>query len=380
MPTSPRHTPLLLLAFSFLQRSIAIPAAQSGYAWRSGGVEVTSSSIRGPVIDGNFADPSILKADGAYFAYATNHNGVRCPVASSSKFEHWAPVTSGDVLPNLPAWAATGKGESVWGPDVSQIVRREKPLANFGMLQLTISLQAKEQYVMYITAVTKDPYDHRCIGAATSNDPISSFKPANEPLLCPPKSGDVITNVIGGAAFHDPSSPAGQTRYLLYGERVLTPGTIPKTRTMAQPVSPDGLTTSGAAFPMTVADASEGYVNESPSIVYADGIFVLFFSTHAWYDAAYTVSCATAKAMSGPWTKQKEPVLKTGMPALNGWTSPGSGTVLGGETEEVQGGGAEVKYVFHATEPGTEGNGHGGIVRSLWTATFLVKDGVVKAV
>ncbi|KAL8897438.1 MAG: hypothetical protein Q9207_007218 [Kuettlingeria erythrocarpa] len=360
MPTSPRHTPLLLLALSFFQRSVAVPAAQSGYAWRSGGVVVASSSIRGPVIDGNFADPSILKADGAYFAYATNQNGVRCPVASSFKFEHWAPVTGNDVLPNLPAWAATGKGESVWGPDVTQI--------------------AKEQYVMYITAVTKDAYDHRCIGAATSNDPISPFKPANEPLICPPKSGDVITNVIGGAAFHDPSSPAGQSRYLLYCERVLTPGTIAQTRTMAQPVSPDGLTTSGAAFPMTVADASEGYVNESPSVVYADGIFILFFSTHAWYDPAYTVSCATAKAMEGPWTKQKEPVLKTGMPALKGWTSPGSGTVLSGETDEVQGGGAKVKYVFHATEPGTEGNGHGGIVRSLWTATFLVKDGRVKAV
>lgn len=233
---------------------------------------------------------------------------------------------------------------------------------------------------MYTTAVTKESYDHRCIGAATSADPLGPFKPAKKPLLCPPKSGDLITNVIGGAGFHDPSSPAGQTRYLLYGERVLTPGKIAKTRTMAQPVSPDGLKTSGAAFPMTVADAGEGYVNESPSVVYADDIFIVFFSTHAWYDPAYTVSCATAKSMKGPWTKQKEPVLKTGMPALKGWTSPGSGTVLGQETEKMPGGGARVKYVFHATKPGTEGNGHGSIVRSLWTATFLVKDGIVKVV
>ncbi|KAI4174440.1 MAG: hypothetical protein LQ346_008241 [Caloplaca aetnensis] len=360
MPISPRHTPLLLLALSFLQRSVALPA-RSGDAGTNGGVEVaSSSSIRGPVIDGSFADPSIMEADGTYYAYATNHNGVRCPVASSSDFEQWASLTRSDVLPNLPPWAANGKGESVWGPDVTQI--------------------SKDQYVMYTTAVTKESYDHRCIGAATSADPLGPFKPAKKPLLCPPKSGDLITNVIGGAGFHDPSSPAGQTRYLLYGERVLTPGKIAKTRTMAQPVSPDGLKTSGAAFPMTVADAGEGYVNESPSVVYADDIFIVFFSTHAWYDPAYTVSCATAKSMKGPWTKQKEPVLKTGMPALKGWTSPGSGTVLGQETEKMPGGGARVKYVFHATKPGTEGNGHGSIVRSLWTATFLVKDGIVKVV
>lgn len=245
---------------------------------------------------------------------------------------------------------------------------------------LTYAIQGNGRYVMYTTAVTKEGYDHRCIGVASSQNPLGPFKPKSKPLVCPPKPGNVITNVIGGAGFHDPSSPAGQTRYLLYGERVLTPGTIAKTRTMAQPLSAEGLETAGDAFPMTVADGGEGYVNESPSVVYADNTFVVFFSTHAWYDPAYTVSCATAKSMIGPWTKQKEPVLKTGMPALKGWTSPGSGTVLTQDKTKVKGGGEKVKYVFHATKPRTEGNGHGSIVRKLWTAEFLVKNGKVTVV
>lgn len=182
---------------------------------------------------------------------------------------------------------------------------------------------------MYTTAVTKEDHNHRCIGFATSDKPLGPFKPNSKPLACPPKSGNILTNVIGGAGFHDPSSPVGQARYLLYGERVLTPGEIVKTRTMAQPVSADGLKTSGDVFPMALPDRSEGFVNESPSFLYADRIFVVFFSTHAWYDPAYSVFCATAKLMKGLWTKQKEPVLKTGVPAMNGWTSPGSGTVLG---------------------------------------------------
>ncbi|KAL8991733.1 MAG: hypothetical protein Q9169_007700, partial [Polycauliona sp. 2 TL-2023] len=318
------------------------------------------TSLRGPVLDGGFADPSVTKVGDTYYAYATNENGVRCPAAKSSNFKDWTAVPGNNVLPNLPPWAAGGKGESVWGPDVNQV--------------------SKGHFVMYTTAVTKENHEQRCIGAATADHPLGPFKPESKPIISPRKSGDTLTNVIGGAGFQDRSSPAGESRYLLYGERVLIPGQIAKTRTMAQPVSADGLRTIGDAFPMTVADGDEGFVNESPSVIWADDTFVMFFSTHAWYDPAYTISCATAKSLKGPWKKQKEPILKTGMPALKGWTSPGSGTVLGQDKEKMPGGGEKVKYVFHATKPGTEGNGHMKIVRSLWTAEFLVKDGRVRAV
>ncbi|KAL8850167.1 MAG: hypothetical protein Q9221_004853 [Calogaya cf. arnoldii] len=261
MPSVPRLKLLLLLIFSSLHQSIALPA-QIDDASSVSEAQGALKFISGPVITGGFADPSVLKVGNTYYTYATNENGVRCPAARSSNFKDWTPVANNRVLPELPAWAADGKGESVWGPDVTQI--------------------SDNQYVLYTTAVTKENYDHRCIGAATSNNPLGPFKSASKPLLCPPKSGNIITNVIGGAGFHDPSSPAGQTRYILYGERVLTPGQIAKTRTMAQPVSADGLKAIGDAFPMTVADASEGFVNESPSVIYADNTFVVFFSTHAW--------------------------------------------------------------------------------------------------
>lgn len=233
---------------------------------------------------------------------------------------------------------------------------------------------------MYTTAVTKDDYEHRCIGSAVSKKPLGPFKPESKALVCPDKRGKVITNVIGGASFTDVTSK--ETRYLLYGERVLTPDEIDKTRIMAQPVSLDGLKIVDGQEPisLTVANEEEGFVNESPSIIYADGLYVLFYSTNAWYDPKYTISCATSYSMQKPFIKQKKPVLKTGMKALKGWTSPGSGTVLGADIEKTDGGGEKVKYVFHAAKPGTEKNNYKKIVRDLFTVEILVKDGVVRAV
>lgn len=79
-------------------------------------------SLVGPITNGMFADPSVLKAGDTYYVYATNEDGVRCPAATSKNFKDWTVVADNEVLSELPEWAAGGKGESVWGPDVYQNV------------------------------------------------------------------------------------------------------------------------------------------------------------------------------------------------------------------------------------------------------------------
>lgn len=78
--------------------------------------------VKGPVMPGIFADPSVMYAEGAYWAYSTirKKKDQNAPVASSPDFVHW--TMKGDALEELPEWAADGDDVSIWAPDVIQSV------------------------------------------------------------------------------------------------------------------------------------------------------------------------------------------------------------------------------------------------------------------
>lgn len=114
---------LVLYLLCLMQHTVALPAQEPGEEAKVSGHDSLESLV-GPITKGNFADPSVMKTGNTYYAYATNHDGVRCPAATSEDFKDWKVVAEKQVLPELPEWAADGKGESVWGPDVNQIVSR----------------------------------------------------------------------------------------------------------------------------------------------------------------------------------------------------------------------------------------------------------------
>lgn len=68
-------------------------------------------------IDGDFADPSVIKTDDGYYAFGTNANGVNVQVAKSSDFYSWELLSGSDALPGpFPSWIASNP--LIWAPDV----------------------------------------------------------------------------------------------------------------------------------------------------------------------------------------------------------------------------------------------------------------------
>ena len=82
---------------------------------------VSGPPLSGPLTDTIFADPAVIRVGDLYYAYATDSHGLNVPVAKSSNFNNWTVLTN-DALPDPGPWAATGKGLSIWAPDVVQIV------------------------------------------------------------------------------------------------------------------------------------------------------------------------------------------------------------------------------------------------------------------
>ena len=60
-----------------------------------------------PVLDADFPDPTVIHADGVYYAYATqtlrDGRWINIQVARSADLVHWEHL--GDALPQKPAWA-----------------------------------------------------------------------------------------------------------------------------------------------------------------------------------------------------------------------------------------------------------------------------------
>lgn len=283
--------------------------------------------ISGPVETSIFADPSIIKVGDTYYAYATNTKEYIVPIATSPDFENWT-VLQKSALPKVGAWAATGVNQSVWAPDVIQA--------------------SPGHFVMYYTAVVADAIEtKRCIGTATSTDPEGPFQPGDKPIVCPTNA-----NVIDPAGFiHNDGS-----HYIVH--KLVTS----LTSIVLQPMTSDGLTPVGGATTLVEADEAESWNTEAPSLVYAGGSFVLFFSTGFWAATTYTVSVATAKDIKGPYTKLSAPLLATGS-IEEDLVAPGGADVMFVEdiVDDAKGG-QTVHIVFHAAESRTQLG-----TRHLWT-------------
>lgn len=83
------------------------------------------ATVRGPVVDLNFPDPTIIYHNGTSYAFATNNRGVggkmiNVQMATSTDNKTWTYLQGRDALPDVGTWATGGR---VWAPDVVQVVR-----------------------------------------------------------------------------------------------------------------------------------------------------------------------------------------------------------------------------------------------------------------
>lgn len=164
------------------------------------GATTQAARVRPAVEAHGFADPSVVRYGGGYLAVLT---GAYVPRAvASTPSGPWTRVDA--ALPELPTWARSAE---VWASDI---------------------VQADGQWVLYFSATVRGMGPRgRCIGVATSADPLGTFVPRARPLVCPhqaetPRPDDLAGSkgrrrglprlgVIDPSAFTDRG-----TRYLLY--------------------------------------------------------------------------------------------------------------------------------------------------------------------
>lgn len=246
----------------------------SGLLLTSGG---SAPSLRNPVIDANFPDPFILKAGKEYYAYATNGSRGNVPYAVSRDLVAWE--MRGDAFPKLPAWVEPGL---TWAPELTWL---------------------KNRYVLYFTARDRAS-GRQCIGVATALSPAGPFVGQGKgPLVCQ------VTE--GGSIDASPFINKDGQPYLLWkndGNCCNLP-----TNLYIQPLSADGLQLKGKATALIQNfELWEGNVIEAPTLYYKQGHYYLLYSAGPFDSDLYAVGYATAKRVTGPYTKaQENPILMT---------------------------------------------------------------------
>ncbi|WUH98113.1 family 43 glycosylhydrolase [Spirillospora sp. NBC_00431] len=249
-----------------------------------------------PVIDGSFADPTVIKAAGRYFAYGTNNSAAAMPVATAPSPAGPWKVSPGDGLARLPAWATPGR---TWAPEVVP------PRAGSG------------SYLLYFSARRKGG-DEQCVGVATSPSPAGPFVPREgAPLACPLNLGGAI----------DPASfiEDDGSRYLLYKSDARKTAAIYLVR-----LSPDGLAPAGPARQIMGRRADEPVLVEAPDLVKRGGKYVLLYASGWYFKPNYQTRYAVASSIGGPYQKAAWPLQSTGGYGRR-VVGPGSADVLADE-------------------------------------------------
>jgi arabinan endo-1,5-alpha-L-arabinosidase len=282
------------------------PASSKGAA--SQAPQPSASAAPAPVLDQDFPDPDVLQVGDTYYAYATQKPGPhQVQVATSKDLKTWQ-VLDTDPLPELPAWATTGR---TWAPDVSK---------------------AGKGYVMYFSAHSVDP-DLQCIGVARATSPAGPFtNVGSKPLVCPADAG----GAIDPASFVD----ADGSRYLLWKNDGNCCGK--DTWLHLQRTSPDGLTLAGPPVKLVKQDrAWEGNLVEAPTLVRHGSQYTLLYSANAYDGDRYATGYATADKLAGPYRKPAQPLLSTS----------GTGIIGPGGQDVVQGPGGTSYLAVHGWDP-----------------------------
>lgn len=302
-------------------------------------------SETGPVIPSNFPDPTVIEVGGKWFAFATRTKGsaIHVQAATSPNFNTWSLATNSDgsqydALPTLGSWVDTSTtlSSNVWAPSIVEL--------------------SANSFVMYYSATAKSSNKGaHCIGAATATSVLGPYTPKPNALFCPLAQG----GAIDPAGFQDIN---GQ-RYIVYKIDGNSIGAA--TPLILQPVAADGITLQGTATTLLNNNgASDENVIEAPSIARTQyGTYVLTFSSGTFTDSSYTVSYAVSNSVTGPYTRNPNPLFKTG---VDGLTAPGSATLASDASH----------MVFHANY-GTIPNY--GVGRAMYTADVTVTYGVLSA-
>jgi len=287
------------------------------------------------VLDGDFADPFVLRAGRGYYAFASGARGTHLQVAKSPDLTNW--TRSDDPLPRLPGWAARTEGLT-WAPAV---------------------LARGDSFVLYYT--TRDASSgFQCISRAVAASPEGPYLDGSRAAMICQVGGHrggagaaAPEATLCGSIDPSPFVDADGTAYLLWksDENAAACRTAP--RLWSQRLAPDGLELLGTPTALLARDRGwEGDIVEAPSMIRHGDAYYLFYSAN-WYDSsAYAIGYAVCSSPTsgcrkmtgaGPLLASAGGLLGPGgqelftdadgalWMAYHAWTAPRAGYQAGGE-------------------------------------------------
>lgn len=279
-----------------------------------------------PAIEGNFADPSIIKVGDTWYAFATNnqgdakdHKAPNVQISTSKDFKIWSkPNIKEDPLPDPGCWTqkgplGIGNDADVWAPHVVELPNPHK--------------LPESQYVMYYSARQADKPHVQCISAAVSTHIKGPYLPRSRPIACHTTGGGAID-----ASGYQDSDGKLYVLYKVDGNAKGHGGTcgnsvkpIQPTPIMLQGLRDDGVTPVGEPKQILDRDDNDGPLVEAPDLIKKGDTYFLFFSSQCATASNYDTSYATSKSISGPYKKTNKPLIEAGGDA--GLVGPGSSMV-----------------------------------------------------
>ena len=324
----------LLLALACAS-AVAGCGADGGGGGGAGPPATTAAPTRqftNPVLDGNFADPSVLKVGDVWYAYATGDLVVNLQVARSTDLVRWERLD--DALPELPEWSALQKGLT-WAPEAAR---------------------TPAGFVLYYTL--RDAGSGRqCISVAVADRPEGPFRDTRpRPLVCQERLG----GSIDPHRFVDRDGAA----YLLWKNDGNCCGQ--PTELWGQRLDGDGLVLEGRPRSLGVRNdaAWEGDLIEAPTLWRDGDTYYLFYSANDYGSTSYAVGYATAKRVLGPYRDGPgNPILRSRGKAAG----PGGQAVVRDDDGDLW-------LAYHAWDSSAVGDEAGG-QRSMWLDRLRFENG-----
>ncbi len=277
-------------ALAGLAAACATPATQQAQTYAN------------PVIDQNFPDPAIVRAeDGSFYLFATQGGepNRNIQVARSTNLVNWTLLP--DALPVKPAWAS--KTQDFWAPDVQR----------FG-----------STYYLYYSAkpdaALTDDKRGLCLAVATASSPAGPFTDSGRPLQC----GESFVN-IDPFAYDDPATG----RKLLYWGSGFGAIKVQELADDRISFKPGSAPTDLVPVIKTEDKAEYQRLVEGVWVIRREGYYYLFYSGDncCGPNAHYAVMVARSRSATGPFELRGRPDYLV-VEANDRWLGPGHNAIV----------------------------------------------------
>ncbi len=267
--------------------------------WRPGYDGECAMSIRytqcgkmynNPVIPENNPDPgAVLDGDTYYVASTTGCSGGAYKIHSSKDLVNWTFHNCAFPKGQTPSWAVS----HFWAPELHKVGKK---------------------WHIYFSAKNASTQQF-CVGVGTADSPLGPYKDKGTPLVCKDKMG-----VIDASYFKD---PADGKHYVIWKDDGNAIGQ--KTPVFIQPLTEDGLNTTGKPTQILINDQSwEGALIEGPWMIKKDDYYYIFYSGNGYTNPKYAIGVARSKKLMGPYEKLPNSIVSQN----SHFQGPGHGSVI----------------------------------------------------